>query len=735
MRHIDVEHVGIRYAGQQWQPYDVSFRVTAGTVHLLTGPSGSGKSSLMRMIAGLIPEHVSADCAGRVVFFDDVTNETRPLNFGDVAYVGQDPDSQVTCRRVVDEVAATLEFHQVPAHEIDDRVSHALHLVGLHDVANHTPWNLSGGQRQRLAIACALARNASVLLLDEPTANLDVAGRTKLHDLIRSLRSQERIILMVDHNLHDVVDWVDTVSIITEDGVIATDTVIQETLSRAKIPAISQNTRSHSPQPQSAGIGLALKNIAVRHRLQNITFDLQKGKITALIGRNGAGKTSIMCLLAGQCKYNVGQLLEDGNKVHRVSDGAVAWSSQNPEHQFSRLTVREELAIGLAHMDPQGVLTTADIEKLRDDLGLARLGEKSPYMLSGGQKRLLGLWLAIAANRKYLLLDEPTAHLDEAGISIITSIIQKISAAGGTILLVSHDLALITSLANHVVALKDGEILWDGLVEDFINNNDVKVQTGLLPGVDETTKSPASSTTNERNQTPRYNPLVPPIYALSAITIALITSSPGVLGAMLLICLASLVYFDSSLRNVAMKTEAIAIIGIVFGLLGGRGTLYNGGTADLFTHALQHGLLMATICAASVAAFTATRIEDSLDSLSQNFPIPYTWCTVALTGSSISTYIAYDLPAVASAARLRSVYPGRTLHNFWVRLTLPIRYALPLYISAIRYGGRLSETLISRGFGLYPQRTYRTLFPWRLGDTIASVIAVIIALALTVAIH
>lgn len=539
---LDLDHVSIRHEGAAVAtPVDVSFEVARGEVVLILGPSGCGKSTLTLALDGLVPHAVPAALEGtvRVAGLDTSEHPVGVLS-EHVAMVFQDPDAQIVTGTVLDEVCFAPENQLVEASEVLERAERALKLVGLWDRRAENPDTLSGGGRQRLAIACALAMAAPVLVLDEPTANLDPAGIDEVYAVLRELASvRDHAVVLVEHNLDAAVDLVDRVIVLDASGRLVIDGPARVTLreradelvalgvwlpvstlaamrlrdagivldplpltpselaealdalpslpaplsesSPVRSTALSPRpTLSMGPGTGSTGAVAVIGETAIRARdlsvrrggrrgpvvVEGVDLDVAAGDFLAIVGTNGAGKTSLLQALAGVIPAPRGAVDVLGADPARCAarDRArrVGFVFQNPEHQFIAPTVAEELAQGL-HL--QGV-SEADagprVEAMLARFGLESLRGQHPFLLSGGQKRRLSVGTALIAGAPVLALDEPTFGQDRARASELLDMLRALNDDGTTVLVVTHDLQLVADYASHIAVMDSGRLLGVG---------------------------------------------------------------------------------------------------------------------------------------------------------------------------------------------------------------------------------------------------------------------------------
>ncbi|MFL2000978.1 ABC transporter ATP-binding protein [Microbacterium sp. A1-JK] len=539
-------------------PADVTFDVSPGEVVLLLGPSGSGKSTLTLALNGLIPHAVPATVVGtvRVQDADAATTPVAELSTR-VAMVFQDPDAQLVTGTVLDEVAFGPENLRLPADDVLARAETALRRVGLWHRRTDNPDLLSGGGRQRLAIACALAMGSPLLVLDEPTANLDPGGIEEVYAALAELVAEgDRAIVLVEHNLDAAVGLVDRVVVIdalgrlvmdgTVDAVmrgradellslgvwLPTSTLAAMRLRRAgmsldplpltptelhaalevepaieapgEIGAIGGNTppaATRAPMAADPGrAGEAASTAAsaplVRVRgltltrgrtpvLHDVDLDIAAGEFVAIVGANGAGKTSLVQALAGVVRPPRGTVELAGRDVHRTDARALAASVgfvfQNPEHQFVANSVFDELAHGLRMQR----LPDGEVHRRVDDMlarfGLEHRAQAHPFLLSGGQKRRLSVGTALIGGARLLVLDEPTFGQDRARADELLSLVKGLHAEGTTVVVVTHDMQLVTDYADRTVVLSDGRIAAAGPTAAIFADDALIERAGLRP--------------------------------------------------------------------------------------------------------------------------------------------------------------------------------------------------------------------------------------------------------------
>ncbi|GGH42031.1 energy-coupling factor transporter ATPase [Microbacterium album] len=521
-------------------PRDVSLEVHPGEVVLLLGPSGSGKSTLALALDGLIPHALPAKLDGTIsVDGIDTADSTVPELSTRVAMVFQDPDAQLVTGTVLDEVAFALENLRLPVDEVLSRTEAALRRMGLWDRRSWNPDRLSGGGRQRLAIACALAMGSPLLVLDEPTANLDPVGIEDVYEALADVVAQgDRAIVLVEHNLDAAVSLatravvLDAVGGVVFDGPAAellrthaeTLAAMGVWLPAATIAALRLRGEGHrldplpltpaqlrdalaadpdadratslllSPAeapaapPSGAPPLVRVRGLTVTRQgapvLRGVDLDIPAGSFTAVVGPNGAGKTTLVQAIAGVAPPPRGKVLvagtDPGGAAARDLAARIGFVFQNPEHQFVAHTVFDELAHGLRLRGVPEPEVRARVTDMMDRFGLADRADAHPFLLSGGQKRRLSVGTALIAEPDVLALDEPTFGQDRARAAELLGLLRQLHAVGTTVVIVTHDLQLVADYATHVVVVADGRIAATGATAEIFADGRVLERAGLL---------------------------------------------------------------------------------------------------------------------------------------------------------------------------------------------------------------------------------------------------------------
>ena len=464
---VEARGWGWRHASRlAWALRDISLRIEPGERVLLLGASGAGKSTLLHGLAGVLGGDEEGESEGELLIDGRPAASAR----GRAGLVLQDPDSQVILARVGDDVAFGCENLGIPRDEIWRRVDAALDAVGL-DVPLERPTKaLSGGQKQRLALAGALAMRPGLLLLDEPTANLDPAGVAEVREAVeRMLQMQRTTLIVVEHRLDVWLPLIDRVIVIGEGGVIADghpDAVLSaegDGLARAGV-WVPGSPPQHPTPPASApgepllrGEGLAVTRVRGTTVASGLDVAVRAGSVLAITGPNGAGKSTLGLTLAGLLPPAAGAVTASDALGGDAGRQPIRWASrqlltrigmvfQEPEHQLLASTVGDELAIGPRSLGLSEGEIAARSDELLQRLRLDRLAKANPYTLSGGEKRRLTVAAALATQPRVLVLDEPTFGQDARTWQELVAMLADLRDEGAALVTVTHDLDVVAAL-------------------------------------------------------------------------------------------------------------------------------------------------------------------------------------------------------------------------------------------------------------------------------------------------
>ena len=467
---VEARDWGWRHAGRRaWALAGLDLVIEPGERVLLLGGSGSGKSTLLAALAGVLGDDEGE--ARGVLAIDGRVPGRLP---GRAGFVLQDPESQVILPRVGDDVAFGPENLGVPAAEIHARVPAALAAVGLDVPLGASASALSGGQKQRLALAGVIAMRPGLLLLDEPTANLDPHGVRAVRDaVIAAATVTGATLIVVEHRVATWTDAVQRVVVLGPDGVFADGPVARILEQRgAELAAAGVWVPGRDPAVQVAQPGgpelLRTERLVVGRdgRAVRAIDDtaVGGGALVAVTGPNGAGKTTLALTLGGLVPPVSGAVRATPELAAGVPGDPIRWRSrdlltrvavvfQSPQHQFLTQRVRDELAVGLVALRRPAAQRAERVEELLDRLGLTALAEANPFTLSGGQQRRLSVGSALAAAPRLLLLDEPTFGQDAITWAALVRLLGDAVAAGTGVVAVTHD-ALLAQAAGRRIPIE-----------------------------------------------------------------------------------------------------------------------------------------------------------------------------------------------------------------------------------------------------------------------------------------
>ena len=748
---------GWRHAGRKNAALSgVDLDIAPGERVLVLGPSGSGKSTLMGGLAGLLGGAEEGEATGTLTVDGVAPAQAR----GRVGLLMQDPEAQVVLARVGDDVAFGMENLGVPREEIWPRVEESLSAVGLSVPLDHSTTELSGGQKQRLALASILAMGPGLLLLDEPTANLDPSGVAEVRAAVEKVVERTgATVVVVEHRVDVWASLVDRV-IVVADGAIAADGPLDEVLEQqgdalrergiwlpgddvaAEVgpapgasPASSEGAEE-SPEGGARGTtpiarvtDLTIGYDASAPVRSGIDLTIERGVSTCIVGANGAGKSTFALTLAGLLPPLAGTVeveTADGTAgdPHEWSSkqllGRMSMVFQEPEYQFLAPTVAEELAIG-----PRAAgMTDEEIAPLVDEhleaLGLTKLARANPMTLSGGEKRRLSVATALISAPELLILDEPTFGQDRGTWLGLVRLLRAALERGVTLVSITHDPAFVAAMGQRVVDL--------GLV-------------GIRGGGESrgcAESAPTSARAPRRGLLARTNPVARVLALLVATTPLLISIDPVSAGVALALELALIPLSGVSARSFALKATPLAVaapLGALSMLLyaspGGR-VFWEFGPAAISEHsiwlALGIGLRMCALVIPAIALLDRIDPTDMGDGLAQILHLPARPVLASLAGARMTSLMAADWKALERARRARGVGDASRIRSF-------LRGSFSLLVFALRRSGKLATTMEARGFGAKGQRTWARPSRLRAADAVLIAVAVAIpAIALAVSV-
>ena len=748
---------GWRHAGRKNAALsDVDLDIAPGERVLVLGPSGSGKSTLMGGLAGLLGGAEEGEATGTLTVDGVAPAQAR----GRVGLLMQDPEAQVVLARVGDDVAFGMENLGVPREEIWPRVADSLNAVGLDVPLHHSTTELSGGQKQRLALASILAMGPGLLLLDEPTANLDPSGVAEVRAAVEAVVGRTgATMVVVEHRVDVWAPLVDRV-IVVADGRIAADGPLDEVLDQqgdalrergiwlpgddvaAEVgPAPEVAPASSEAAPIARVSDLTIGYDASAPVRSGIDLTIERGVSTCIVGANGAGKSTFALTLAGLLPP-----LEGAVEVE-TADGTAGdpheWSSkqllgrmsmvfQEPEYQFLAATVAEELAIG-----PRAAgMTDEEIAPLVDEhleaLGLTKLARANPMTLSGGEKRRLSVATALISAPELLILDEPTFGQDRGTWLGLVRLLRAALERGVTLVSITHDPAFVAAMGQRVVDL--GQVGTRGATPVESPDEAGAASSGNAhdEGAQADEKvapkpSRGAGRRGGRGLLARTNPVARVLALLVATTPLLITIDPVSAGVALALELALMPLSGVSARSFFMKATPLLVaapLGALSMLLyasPGGNVYWQFGPAAISDHsvwlALGIGLRMCAIVMPAIALLDRIDPTDMGDGLAQILHLPARPVLAALAGARMTSLMAADWKALERARRARGVGDASRIRSF-------LRGSFSLLVFALRRSGKLATTMEARGFGAAGKRTWARVSRLCAADAALMVVAI-----------
>jgi energy-coupling factor transport system ATP-binding protein len=497
---IEIKDIRFAYNGETsalWQGLSLYFRLN--TLNLIIGQSGCGKTSLLYLLNGLIPHFLKGTMGGNIYYGTEDRTEVPPnLRADHISLVFQDPEAQFVTFTVEDEVAFGLENACVPGDRIDTRIEESLSFVQIPHLRKRNLSELSLGEKQKVAIACALAVDSPVIALDEPTANLDFQSRTDVFDLIQKLAARgNKTVILVEHNISGILNFVSHFVVLRPDRTLETQGNYHQVERAVKklypflseeydgihkiIPALVRSRNNSEPEGREI---LRFDNVSFaydnnRRLFDNLSCSIAKGNFVFLTGANGAGKSTLISLLFRVREGYTGEIRFEGKPVESIPKqalyGKLGWVFQNPEWQFVTNSVSGEMAFSLKNTNASETVKRRKIEDTLKRFHLYEDREKSPFLLSQGQKRRLSVAMMLLTDQEMLILDEPTYGQDYENCIELMDMMMELNREGVTIFMITHDDRLLyeypVRYAGRVfrhLHLENGKIAEMDIAENYI---------------------------------------------------------------------------------------------------------------------------------------------------------------------------------------------------------------------------------------------------------------------------
>lgn len=786
---------GWRHAGRKNAALSgVDLDIAPGERVLVLGPSGSGKSTLMGGLAGLLGGAEEGEATGTLTVDGVVPAKAR----GRVGLLMQDPEAQVVLARVGDDVAFGMENLGVPREAIWPRVEESLSAVGLHVPLDHSTTELSGGQKQRLALASILAMGPGLLLLDEPTANLDPSGVAEVRGAVEAVVERTgATMVVVEHRVDVWASLVDRV-IVVADGAIAADGPLNEVLEQqgdalrergiwlpgddvaaevGAAPEVAPASFEGAEEGVQDGADNGAQTATPIARVADLTIGydkaapvrsgidltIERGVSTCIVGANGAGKSTFALTLAGLLPPISGTVevqTADGTRgdPHEWSSkqllGRMSMVFQEPEYQFLASTVAEELAIG-----PRAAgMSEAEIAPLVDEhleaLGLTTLARANPMTLSGGEKRRLSVATALISAPELLILDEPTFGQDRGTWLGLVRLLRAALARGVTLVSITHDPAFVAAMGQRVVDLGQvgtrGGVPTDSTDEagaapaGHAHDEGAQSATNAAPAPArgaQTAEQPGAQTGTKpgaRGLLARTNPVARVLALLVATTPLLITIDPVSAGVALALELALMPLSGVSARSFFLKATPL-LVAAPLGALSMLLYATPGGTVywQLGPAAISdHSMWLALGIGLRMCAIVmpAIALLDRIDPTDMGDGLAQ---ILHLPARPVLAALAGARMTSLMAADWKALERARRARGVGdsSRIRSFLRGSFSLLVFALRRSGKLATTMEARGFGAAGKRTWARVSRLRAADAVLMIVAVALpAIALTVSV-
>lgn len=532
---IEIKNLYFNYPSQEnYQLENINLTIEDGEFVAIVGNNGTGKSTLCKLLNGVIPHFIDGDVSGSLKINGVETVDSTVSDLAHtIGYVYQDFENQLIRPKVLDDAAFSCLNNGL--EDYIERGMESLELTGLEEQSDEYIWQLSGGQKHLLALAGMTALRPDILVLDEPIAQLDPFHALKTYDVLKRFNKElGKTIVVIEHHTDFIGKYCDSV-IFMKDNRIQWKLPVNEALVRVEElmegsifpPQITQaahqlaqhSERNASLLPINHDQGkeyfkeyalqtvekripiihskqtdamIYLKDVSLSYDMikgdKKLIFDslnltINKGERVALIGNNGAGKSTLLKLLTGLIKPDSGEIELDGKDIIRlkpeqISD-TISYVYQNPENMFIDDSIKRDIAFSMKARNIKGYKERT--EALLEQFDLVELAERDGRLLSGGQMRRASLAIGVALNPQIMLLDEPTANLDIATRKSITKTLDDLKDSLETTIIATHDMQLVAEWANRIVVLHEGKVIGNGTREEIFHDETLLQLAGIDP--------------------------------------------------------------------------------------------------------------------------------------------------------------------------------------------------------------------------------------------------------------
>lgn len=450
----------------------ITLSLEKGRCVMVTGPSGAGKTSLCLAASGILHHEYGGKKEGLVVIDDRNVTDYGSLSelAQNVGVVFDDPESQMIFTTVEEEILSALEHRGLSAAAIEERLAGIMKTTYLEELKNRSPHNLSGGQKQRVALAATLALGNDILILDEPTSELDDHATKRIADILKDLKDHGKTILLTEHKFGQFREIVDTL-VVLENGRITAQGIPDEVLKDNRIRGLVQpdfsTVKSNTRAVAASEVVISVQNLTHRYgsvqALSGISLAITRGEFVAIVGENGSGKTTLVKHFNRLLSPTSGDVIVNGKNTKDCSIAALARDVglvfQNPDHMFFADTVRDEIAYGVNNLGIEDGESVIDAVLL--DAGLADSAALYPRWLSRGERQRLGIACVVAMQPTVIVLDEPTTGLDGYEALLVIDMLKNLQVKGHTIIIITHNREIAEHCADRTIRMENGKILTD----------------------------------------------------------------------------------------------------------------------------------------------------------------------------------------------------------------------------------------------------------------------------------
>lgn len=460
---VEIKEVTFSYPGEETggSLHHINFEIQPGECVLLCGKSGCGKTTITKLINGLIPHFNQGQLQGKTIVDGMTVADTPMYQLSEkVGSVFQNPKSQFFNIDSDSELAFGLENNGIDPKIIRKNVKKAVDDLHIENLLHRNIFSMSGGEKQSLAFASVYAMNPNIYVLDEPTANLDREAIDLLQQQLKQIKQQGKSIIIAEHRLYFLTEILDRAVFIV-DGKIVREFSREEFLSLADeerrkmgLRTLYKRNPTYQIKEQSGG-ELEVKNLTYRDKhhaiFENISFSASAGDIIGILGKNGAGKTTLVRCIAGLLKESSGEICYHGKTIRGKDRNSICYMiMQDVNHQLFGESVWNE-----CELSTDGTLQDTEIEKSLEEFDLLRFRDKHPMALSGGQKQRLAIVTGIVAGKQILIFDEPTSGLDFDQMCVVSQTLKTLAKKGHILLVVTHDMEFLELTCRQVIKVGD----------------------------------------------------------------------------------------------------------------------------------------------------------------------------------------------------------------------------------------------------------------------------------------